>query len=92
MKRFWMACWSVGLVCVILSTGCNVGLLTAHTANAGKMVMMSQGLGPTLTQSAGEHLHVINATIDMDRRALFEDLDILYQTDRPTRLTRWIER
>ena len=92
MKRVTVFWTCVGLIGVCVLAGCNVGRTTAHVADAGKVVMMSQGLGPTMTQSTGEHLHTINSTIDQDARAFFEDLDMLYQTDRPTRLTRWIER
>lgn len=80
------------MVFAIASAGCNVGGTAAYVADAGKMVMLSQNLGPTLTQSTGEHLHTISTAIDVDRRAFIEDLDIWNQTDRPTRLTRWISR
>ncbi len=81
-----------GLTGLLVLAGCNAGRTAGLLANAGKIVMMSQGLGPTLTGSTGEHLHAINATIDHDARAFFDDLDLWYQTDRPTRLTRWVER
>ncbi len=74
------------------SSGCNVGRSAAEVGNAGKMIMMSQNLGPTLVQSTGDHLHTISAVIDRDTRALFHDLDMLYMTDRPTRLTPWHDR
>ena len=74
------------------SAGCNVGRTAAEVGNAGKIVMMSQGLGPSLTQSTGDHMHSISAVIDRDVRAFFHDLDLLYMTDRPTRLTPWHDR
>ena len=80
-----------GLLCFLLA-GCNVGRTAAEIGNAGKIIMMSQNLGPTLTQSTGDHMHVISAVIDRDTRALFHDLDMLYMTDRPSRLTPWHDR
>jgi len=83
------------LVMVALSgcvAGCTVGRATHTVADAGKVFMVSQDLGPTLTQSSGEHMHVITAVIDRDARAFFHDLDMLYMTERPTRLTPWHDR
>ncbi len=82
----------VGVAGLLFTAGCGYGRAAAEVANAGKVVMMAQELGPTTTQSTGEHLHTINTVIDQDARAFFDDLDLLYQTERPTRLTRWIER
>ena len=92
MNRATVFAECVVLLGLSLATGCTVGRSAAHVATAGKIVMMAQGLGPTMTQSTGDHLHAINATIDHDARAFFDDLDLWYQTDRPTRLTRWNDR
>ena len=46
----------------------------------------------TLTQAPDEHYHVISRVSATDARALVEDLDLLFLTDRPTRLTRWHDR
>jgi hypothetical protein len=80
------------LLVVFVSAGCSTGRTAASVANAGKVFMMWQDLGPTLTQSTGDHMHSINAVIDQDLRAFYHDLDLLYQTDRPTRLTPWHDR
>lgn len=45
-----------------------------------------------LGQSSDEHHHRIARIADRDRRALAEDLDVLFLTDRPSRLTRWHSR
>ena len=42
--------------------------------------------------SSDEHHHRVMQMADLDRRALTEDLDLLFLTDRPTRLTRWQSR
>ena len=46
----------------------------------------------TLTQSSAEHLHSLNAVVDIDSKALLDDLDVFWQRDRGTRLSRWHER
>ncbi len=43
----------------------------------------------TLGQTSDEHRQHVSAVLEQDRGALKEDLDILFMTDRPTRLTRW---
>ena len=79
-------------VFVLVSAGCSVGRTAAAVGDAGKMIMTWQELGPTLTQSTGDHMHTISAVIDHDQRALFYDLDMLYMTRRPSRLTPWHDR
>ncbi|MCH7885637.1 MAG: hypothetical protein IIC01_10350 [Planctomycetes bacterium] len=46
----------------------------------------------TLGQSPDEHHRRIVRIADRDRRALAEDLDVFFLTDRPSRLTRWHSR
>ncbi len=48
--------------------------------------------GCTLTRSSREHSRQIDQVADRDARAIVEDIDILFMTDRPTRLTRWHDR
>lgn len=43
----------------------------------------------TLGQSGEDHEHAIRSMSAHDKRALVEDLDLLFQTERPTRLSRW---
>ena len=45
-----------------------------------------------LTQSPHEHYQAVSNVAAQDRAALVEDLDVLFLTDRPTRLTRWHAR
>ncbi len=46
----------------------------------------------TLGETCDEHEHRVDRALDQDKRALAEDLDLWFQTDRPTRLTRWHAR
>ncbi len=43
----------------------------------------------TLGETGAEHRERVSAVADQDARALVEDFDLLFMTDRPTRLTRW---
>jgi len=43
----------------------------------------------TLAETPDEHCHRADLILDRDRRALAEDLDLLFMTDRPTRLSKW---
>lgn len=43
----------------------------------------------TLTETPDEHYHRSEMILDRDHKALAEDLDLLFMTDRPTRLSRW---
>ncbi len=45
--------------------------------------------GETLAQSPHEHYQRVSIMSAHDVRALVEDLDLLFLTERPTRLTRW---
>jgi hypothetical protein len=92
MKRVGYSVFLLATLVLVVSTGCRAGRTAAHVANAGKIIMMRSDLGPTVTQTTGQHLHQINAVIEMDQRALFNDLDLLFQTERPTRLTRWTDK
>ena len=46
----------------------------------------------TLGESPEEHHQRVMRIADRDRRALAEDLDVFFLTDRPSRLTRWHSR
>jgi hypothetical protein len=46
----------------------------------------------TLAETGEEHQQRVHRALELDRRALAEDLDLVFMTDRPTRLTRWHSR
>jgi len=59
----------------------------------GKSTWMYPHAGTeTLGETPDEHHQRVVGVLEQDRRALAEDFDILFQTDRPTRLTRWHSR
>ncbi len=83
-RTFYYSCAAACLFVALISLGCaprsTVTLDYPHSTRA------------TLTQSPHEHYQAISNIAAQDRRALIEDLDILYLTDRPGRLTRWHDR
>ncbi len=75
----------------ILLLGCLllVGLGLGCTTRTGMQVIYPHADRPTLTQSSTEHYQSVSRIAAHDRRALVEDLEVFFMTDRPTRLTRW---
>lgn len=43
----------------------------------------------TLGETAGDHRHRTRKVANQDAKALTEDLDVFFMTDRPSRLNRW---
>jgi hypothetical protein len=50
------------------------------------------GSTQTLAQTPDEHRRTIRAVVKRDAEGLMDDLDIVFMTDRPTRLTKWHDR
>jgi len=46
----------------------------------------------SMTESYTEQMHRFYAVVDQDARAIVDDIDLVLQRDRPTRLTRWHDR
>ena len=87
----------------VISTGCSVfrnwtkeGLLTDWSKEGRQekslLLQYPHAHEATLTLTAEEHYQAISDVIRRDRIALIDDLDMLFMTDRPTRLTRWHDR
>jgi hypothetical protein len=55
-------------------------------------ILFLPGCGATMTQSAHEHAELHRQVNRRDRLALSEDVDLVLQRDRATRLSRWHER
>ena len=78
----------VGLLVLVLATAWTIGC----TSRASQLWVHAHRHGETLTQTGEEHNRTVIEVVDHDRRALVDDLDLLYMTDRPSRLTRWQSR
>ncbi len=72
-----------------LLSGCSTG---TGVSKASVVVAYPHSVHPTMTQPARDHIQVGGKVIHRDARALIEDLDLLFLSDRPTRLSRWHDR
>jgi hypothetical protein len=82
-----MAC--IGVVGALALSGC------ATWANWQRSTVgwnYPHAAGETLTERGQDHYQTISRISAHDCRALVEDLDLLFLTERPTRLTRWHDR
>ena len=74
--------WTL-LLCMLMS-------MTATGCMGAKSVWMYPHAHlETLGETGDEHRERVSTIADQDARAIVEDLDLLFMTDRPTRLTRW---
>lgn len=69
------------VMCVTTLVGC-------HKPGA-RRVYYPHARSETLVETGEEHQHRVMQSAERDRLLLQEDLDLLFQTERPTRLTRW---
>lgn len=84
MIRKTQKLWLLGLLLILSGMGCistNIAMLAYPHANK-----------INFSQEKDDHRQAIKRIIDHDRRALIEDLDYFYMTDRQSRLTRWHTR
>jgi len=72
---------------------CVLALISAGlggcTSRAAQLWVYPHRNEATLTQSKEEHNQAMIRNADHERRALVDDIDLLFMADRPTRLTRW---
>ncbi len=70
-----------------------LGLLTlTGCMGARSSWMYPHGGTEGLAQTPDEHRNQVARVLEQDRRAIAEDLDLLFMTDRPTRLSKWHSR
>ncbi len=77
-----------GLLVLVLAAAGTAGC----TSRASQLWVHSHRHGETLGQTSEEHNQWVIQMTDHDRRALVDDLDLVFMTDRPTRLSRWHSR
>ena len=81
MVRTVRSAVAFGSFVLLLVVGCS-------SSSLGASIYPHSGLR-TLNQSPHEHRENIGRMENQRRLALVEDLDVFFQTDRPTRLMRW---
>lgn len=73
----------------VVLTGLALTVLTGCIGRSGVWLNYPHAGGETLGETSREHRERVSAVADQDARAIVEDFDLLFMTDRPTRLTRW---
>ena len=80
---------TLGVLSLLVASGC----VTSLGAEGRPLVWGNpHAATETLSQTPEEHYQRIARIRVHDARALSEDLDILFMTDRTSRLTRWHDR
>ena len=77
------------LMVALVQCGCATG---SRSYRASSALYYPHADSETLALTRAEHRHAIEESARQDARALAEDLDLFFLTDRPTRLTRWHTR
>ncbi|MEK6677498.1 MAG: hypothetical protein AABZ47_17830 [Planctomycetota bacterium] len=78
-----------GLALILVVAGC-----AAYSRGAQATVphLYPHGQAETMAMTAQEHQHTLSDVVRRDATSLVDDLDMVFMTDRPTRLTRWHDR
>ena len=79
----------IRFVARIVLTGLALTVLTGCMGRSGVWINYPHAGVETLGETSAEHRERVSVVADQDARAIVEDLDLLFMTDRPTRLTRW---
>lgn len=89
MTRFARRMLAVGLLTTFVLSGCASSPGVHEVSSAW---MYPHARARTLAEPGDDHYHRIARILAVDKRALAEDLDLLFMTERSTRLTRWHDR
>jgi len=66
-----------------------LGVVGCASPRSTVMLNYPHAMQGGLTQSPHEHFQTVSNIAAHDGRALIDDLDLFFMTDRPTRLTKW---
>ena len=78
--------------CMLVVTALTALGLAGCASKTATVIAYPHSTFTNLTQSPHEHYQSVSSIAAQDRRALIDDLDLLFMTDRPTRLTRWVTK
>ena len=78
--------------CMLVVTALTALGLAGCASKTATVIGYPHSTFANLTQSPHEHYQSVSSIAAHQRRALIEDLDIFFMTDRPTRLTRWVTK
>ncbi len=79
-------------VCVLLTLTLSGCATWARWQRATVGLNYPHATGEMLTQRGQDHYQAVSRIAAHDARALVEDVDLLFLTERTTRLTRWHDR
>ena len=77
------------LLVTLFLAGCAV---LTRSPRSTVMLTYPHATEATMTQFPHEHFQAVSNVANQDARALVDDFDLLFLTDRPSRLTRWHSR
>ena len=77
------------LLLVLALPGCAA---VARTQRTTAPVFYPHAMEAGLGQTSKEHYHQVLSIAAHDGRSFVDDLDLLFQTERPSRLSRWLSR
>ena len=89
MARFVRVTLAAALLITLAVPGCAV---LTRAPRSTVVLNYPHATEATFTRTPQEHYQHVSNIAAQDSRALVEDLDLLFMTDRPTRLTRWHAR
>ena len=78
--------------CMLVVTALTALGLAGCASKTATMINYPHATSANMTQSPHEHYQSVYDIAAQDRRALVDDLDMFFMTDRPTRLTRWVTK
>lgn len=78
--------------CMLVVTALTALGLAGCASKTATVMLYPHATTANMTQSPHEHYQSVSSVAAQDRRALVDDLDIFFMTDRPTRLTRWVTK
>ena len=86
MVRFRRCLILAGALCAAAVSGCAVW---SGVQRVTVSLNYPHASGESLSQSGQDHYHAVSQVSAHDARALVDDFDLLFLSERPTRLTRW---
>ena len=75
--------------CMLVVTVITALGMAGCSTNTGILMTYPHATSANMSQTSLEHYQSVADVVARDRRALIDDLDMFFMTDRPTRLTRW---
>ncbi|MCB9849085.1 MAG: hypothetical protein H6817_00100 [Phycisphaerales bacterium] len=79
-----------GLAMMVAGSGCGLGPSNDAYWDYRMQKLFTQDTNSV--QSSADRMHTLRQVADQDARAMVDDWDFVWMTDRPSRLSRWHNR